>query len=202
MANTTDDEQPWMPEPVLADASVSTDISTTEAFAGHDGHANINRAPHDRISGVVFKRAANIRRVRYALGGDATEHATPSVAPEYQGTGKADVSWLFSEQPGSQEALLDGHTFRYLQDVELLPGASTEQSAHPERDTVLYIIAGEGRLLHRPSSGSPNLVRPLRPFDAVLIRGAELFGIANASDTESMRLLILALAPRDVAPRR
>jgi hypothetical protein len=202
MTGSSDDERPWMPEPVLADASSSADISSTGAFEGPEGRANVNRAPHDWVSGVAFKRAANVRRVRYTLRGEDVQHGAAPAVPEYQGTGMADVRWVFSEQPGSEEDLLAQHTFRYFQDVEFLPGASTEQRSFSEWDTVLYVIEGEGRLLHRPSAGSPNFVRPLRPFDAVLIRQRELFAIANASDTASLRLIILGLTSPETASRR
>ena len=137
MTGPTDDERPWMPEPVVADASASSDISSTGAFAGPEGRANINRAPHDWVSGVAFKRAANVRRVRYTLGGKDAEPSASPAMPDYQGAGEADVRWIFSEQPGSQENLLAQHTFRYFQDVEFLPGASTEQRAFSEWDTVI-----------------------------------------------------------------
>jgi hypothetical protein len=202
MTDMTDDERPWMPQPRVPDTSASTDISTTAAFAGPDGWANVNRAPHDRVSGVIFKRGANVRLVRYALGGEAVERATPAGVPEYTGTGEADVRWVFSEQSGSQENVLGAHAFRYFQDVELLPGAATEQSSSPEQDTLLYVISGEGRLLHRPSLGSPSFVRPLRPFDAVVIRSKEWFAIANVSDSAPLRLTILGLTPFQTAAGR
>ncbi len=200
MTDVTDDERTWMPDPVSAEGEGATDISTTSTFAGAEGWANVNRAPHDRVSGVIFKRAANIRRVRYTLSDSEVSCQTSDTGLECPGQGEADVSWIFSEQPGSEEGILAGHTFRYFQDVELLPGASTEQIEYAEWDAVLYVVAGEGRLLHRPSSGSPNIVRPLRSSDAALIRGGELFAIANASDTARLRLIILGLVP-SVAPR-
>jgi hypothetical protein len=201
MTGVTDDEQPWMPEPAPTDPAAAGDISSTIAFAGPAGRANINRAPQDRVSGVIYKRAANIRRVRYALVDVEAGNEEPVTAPEYQGAGEAYVRWVFSEQPGSEEALLDQHAFRYFQDVELLPGASTGERAHAGWDTVLYVIAGEGGLLHRPSTGSPNIARPLRPFDAVLIREQELFRITNGSDAAPLRLIILGLAPSGAARR-
>ena len=47
-----DREQPWEPSPIPA-----------EDFHQDDDWVNINRAPHDEVSGVIYKRAANIKRV-------------------------------------------------------------------------------------------------------------------------------------------
>ena len=172
-----DDEQPWMSEPIPA-----------ESFHDVDGRVNINRSPHDRVSGVVYKRAVNIKSVHYEPAEPAPEMPEP-----WRGQGSAVVRWLFSEQPGTEEGLLPARAFRYLQDVSLDPGASTGQKAHPGLDTVVYVMEGSGVLSHRPTAGSPVLVRPLRPGDAVLIEAAELYSIANVTSTSTLRLVVLGL---------
>ena len=107
-------ETPWEPEPIDA-----------ETF--HQGPwANINRAPYDQVSGVTFKRAPNIKRVRYSPADPAPEMPEP-----WQGSGDAVVHWLFSELPGTEEHLLEGATFAFLHDFTLAPGASTGQKANP-----------------------------------------------------------------------
>ena len=167
--------------------------------------ANINRAPHDRVSGVVYKRAAHIKAVRYDLA-TAPPHPTPCTRVEGNranepsgsspGQGNADIRWLFSEVAGTEEGLLRGRTFGYLQDLALEPGASTPETAQAERDTVIYVVAGRGELAHRPTTGSPRVVRPLRPGDAALIEAGELYSLSNAGIGPSMRLMILGLRVR------
>ncbi|MGC9399527.1 MAG: cupin domain-containing protein [Anaerolineae bacterium] len=166
-----DHERPWEPEPIPA-----------EAFDQGDGWVNINRAPYDEISGVIYKRAANVKRVAYT---------PPDQSTSRQGAGRAVVRWLFSEQPGTEEGLLAGATFTYLHDVTLDPTASTGMAAHAEQ-RILYVIAGDGMLHHRPNDGSPIVTRPLRPGDAALIRAGEHHRIANVSE-KVLRLLILGL---------
>lgn len=172
----TERDEVWEPDPLPA-----------ETFHADD-EININRAPHDRLSGVIFKRAMNIKRVRY----DPVEPA-PEMPDPWQGAGEAVVRWLLSEQPGTEEHLLAGRAFSFLQDVRLSPGASTGQRAHEAHDTVVYVIAGAGQLRHRPTEGSPVIVRPLRPGDLALIAGTELFSIANTSESEPLHLITLGL---------
>ncbi|MBN2005611.1 MAG: cupin domain-containing protein [Anaerolineae bacterium] len=169
------EDAPWEPEPIPA-----------EDFHAQ-GEININRAPYDQISGVTYKRAANIKRVRYA-----PLDAAPEMLEPWQGHGTAIVRWLFSERAGSAEQLLDGATFAFLHDVRLLPGASTGQRAHPGEIHVLYVIAGNGMLHHRPDDGSPVIARPLRPGDAVVVRSEELYCLSNP-ETEDLWLLVLGL---------
>ncbi len=169
-------EKPWEPAPLPAGQ-----------FHRPGRWANINRAPYDRLSGVIYKRAMNIKRVRYEPANPA-----PTMPAPWQGEGVAVVRWLFSEQPGTEEGLLDGTTFEFLHDTRLAPGASTGQHAHAGTDEVLYVIAGEGRLYHRPDESSPVVARPLRPGDAVLIRGGELHSVANTGEAE-LHLMILGL---------
>lgn len=174
-----DDERPWTPEPIPA-----------ETFTASEGQTNINRAPHDRVSGVVYKRAMATKRVSYTPLDPVPEMPAP-----WQGTGTSIVRWLFSEAPGTEEGLLVGRTFRLLQDIELLPGATTGQTAHPDRDTLIYVIEGEGMLTHHPSPGSPLLARPLRPGDAALIAGDEHYSLTNLHTDVSLRLILVGLTP-------
>jgi mannose-6-phosphate isomerase-like protein (cupin superfamily) len=159
-----------------------------EDFHRANADANINRAPYDRISGVLFKRAAHIKRVRYRPANPA-----PEMPPPWQGNGETTVRWLFSEEVGTAEGLLAGATFVFLHDTVLAPQAASGMQAHVEMDEVLYVIAGEGQLHHRPTAGSPVLARVLRPGDAVLIHAGELHRVENTSNTTELRLLVLGL---------
>ena len=171
-----DDEKLWEPDAIPA-----------ELFHAADGWVNINRAPYDELSGVIYKRSTAIKRVAYSP-------LTP--APEkpglWQGSGTATVRWLFSELPGTEEHLLEGATFAFLHDI-VLPGAtSTGQQAEACIVRVVSVISGEGMLYHRPTDGSPVFARPLRAGDAVLVRCGELVGFANeAADAAPLRLLVL-----------
>ncbi len=173
-----DQKQARLPKPVPA-----------ERFhpSGEDAGAwaNINRAPHDRVSGVVYKRAVNIASVRY--------EPFPFPGPLPKGEGAVDVRWLFSEHPGTEEDLLAGRPFSYLQDLTLSPGARTGEQAHSGLDMLIYVIEGGGDLLHRPTAGSPIFSRPLRPGDAALVAGGELYSVSNTHSRSSLRLMVLAL---------
>jgi len=171
-------EMPWEPEPIPA-----------ESFHNLDGWANINRAPYDQVSGVLYKRAAVIKRVRYEPADPAPEMPVP-----FQGNGAAVVRWLFSEQPGTEEHLLEGRSFAFLHDLTLEPGAATGMQAQAAQDTLLYILEGEGRLHHCPSPGSPVITRVLRPGDAVLIRAGEQHRVANIQEEAPLRLIVIGLA--------
>ncbi|MGC9520947.1 MAG: cupin domain-containing protein [Anaerolineae bacterium] len=173
----SDDEHPWEPEPI-----------DVEAFHSSEGWSNINRAPHDRVSGVVYKRGMAIKRVRYEPADPA-----PDMPDPWQGDGPTIIRWLFSEDPATAEHLLEGRRFSWLQDLELAPGATTGQKAHPGVDTIVYVIDGEGLLYHRPTAGSPIVTRPLRRNDAVLIEESELYSLANPSEGEPLRLIRLGL---------
>ncbi len=173
----TDDERSWEPEPISA-----------EEFHQPEAAANINRAPHDRAAGVVYKRALNTKRVIYSPLNPALDMPEP-----WHGAGSTIVRWLFSEQPGTLEGLLRDRVFRFMQDVELLPDASTGQTTQADIDIVLYITEGCGMLTHRSTPGSPVIARPLRPCDAALVEAGTLYGIANRSETVSLRLILLGL---------
>ncbi len=170
-------EHPWEPEPIPAERFHQPD----------EPWANINRAPYDEVSGVIFKRAAHIQRVRYTPADPA-----PEMPPAYQGSGEAVVRWLFSEQTGTEERLLAGATLAFLHDTTLAPEASTGMQAHPDTDELFYTLSGSGELRHRPTPGSPVIVRPLRPGDAALVRGGEYHSIANRG-AEPLRLLVIGL---------
>ncbi len=171
-----DPEQPWEPEPVEA-----------EAFHREGEHANINRAPYDAISGVIFKRAAHIARVRYTPADPA-----PDMPEPWQGSGSTVVRWLFSEQAGTEEGLLDGRCIEFVHDTRLDPGASTGMRAHPATDELFYVIAGAGQLYHRMSSGSPIIARALRPGDAALVRAGEYHAVANLG-ADILHLIVIGL---------
>lgn len=170
------DEAPWEPQPIAA-----------EAFH-KEPWANINRAPYDRTAGVTYKRAANIKRVRYEPA-----EVAPEMPESWQGHGPAVVRWLFSEQPGTEEHLLEGATFAFLHDFTLPPGSATGQKRNPGLDKIYYVVDGQGMLYHRPTDGSPVVARPLRPGDAALIRGDEYHSIANESAEDDVRLIVLGL---------
>jgi mannose-6-phosphate isomerase-like protein (cupin superfamily) len=169
--------------------------------------SNINYAPYDidapylNAAGVIYKRATHIKRVRY----------TPLIpAPEmpeaWQGQGEAIVRWLFSEYgpPSSlsdtQEGLVKDQALVFVHDTTLMPGAFSGMQAHPDTDEILYVIAGGGMLYHRPDDGSPITARPLRPGDAVLIRGRQYHSIANAHNPADapLRLMVIGLKSDDL----
>ena len=170
------DETPWEPKPIAA-----------ETFH-KETWANINRAPYDRLSGVTYKRAANIKRVRYEPA-----EAAPEMPEPWQGAGPAVVRWLFSEQAGTEEHLLEGTTFAFLHDLTLPPGSTTGQRRNPGLDKIYYVVDGQGMLYHRPTDGSPVTARPLRPGDAVLVRGDEYHNVANESAERDVRLIVVGL---------
>ncbi len=169
-------EKPWEPDPIPA-----------EDFHREGEHANINRAPYDRIGGVVYKRAAHIVRVRYSPADPA-----PDMPDPWKGTGHTDVRWLFSEQDGSEEKLLVGRTFEFMHDTFLDPGASTGMRAHPDSDEVFYVISGTGQLYHRMNTGSPIVSRALRAGDAALVYAGEYHAIANIGH-EPLHLIVIGL---------
>lgn len=174
-------EVPWKPEPIPA------------AIFHRDEPANINRAPYDEVSGVIFKRAANIKGVCYEPA-----EAAPEMPEPWQGHGPAVVRWLFSEQPGTAEGLLAGATFAFLHDLTLAPGATTGQKANPGIDKIYHVTSGQGMLYHRPTDGAPVIARPLRPGDAVLVHGDELHNIANETPVDDLRVIVLGLQRRSL----
>jgi hypothetical protein len=171
-------EAPWEPEPI-----------SDGAFHAAEGWININRAPLDRTSGVVFKRAMAIKRVRY----EPVDHA-PEMPEPWRGRGAGVVRWLFSEAAGMDEGLLPRHTFRFMQELRLPPGAMTGHRAHTGIEALFYVIEGEGMVYHRPTPGSPILSRPLRPGDAMLVTGDELYSVANTHAEALLRLMVVGLA--------
>jgi len=172
------DDHIWQPKP-MAEAD----------FYGDDGMARINRAPLDVVSGVVYKRAAATKSVTQAF-------CDPDTSQPWQGRGSAVVRWLFSEQPGTAEGLLTGRTFAFLQALVLAPGTSTAERALSGVDVLLVVVAGDGRLYHRPAAGSAIVTRPLREGDAVLVRAGELYSVSNEGEEGEMRSMVLGL--RDV----
>ncbi len=181
------DTSSWLPDPVPA-----------VRFHAASPRANINRAPHDRVSGVVYKRAAHIKTVRYDLVSESPQQMCLPLTPDEAGTGVSgrgtlNIRWLFSELEDLDEGLLKGRSFSYLQELNLAPGTATVEAAYSDLDTVLYVIEGYGELDHRPSAGSPMLVRPLRPGDAALIQANELYRIENRSSDAPVRLMMLGL---------
>ncbi len=171
------DDMPWEPAPIPA-----------EDFHGKSALSNINRAPYDAVSGVLLKRAASIKRVRYTPACPA-----PEAQPPWQGHGETIVRWLFSEEAGTAEGLLKDATFIFLHDTTLAPGAATGMQAHSEIHELLYVISGEGQLHHRPAPGSPVLARVLRPGDAALVHSGEYHRVENTSSEAELRLLVLGL---------
>jgi hypothetical protein len=169
------DDKPW--EPVEIPAS---------QFHLPDEWVNINRAPYDVISGVIYKQALNVKRVRYE-----PLDPVPDMPEPWQGCGAAVVRWLFSEQPGTEENLLSGAEFDTFLDIVLDPGASSGQMRHIGEARILYVISGEGLLYHRACVGCPVIARPLRVGDTVLIQDTEYYSIANHADETPFRLLLV-----------
>lgn len=163
-------DQPWEPDPIPA-----------EDFHQPGAWANINRAPYDQIAGVIYKRALNIKTVRYNKGQGAGGKEQATV-----------VRWLFSELPGTEEGLLADATFAFLHDVRVAPGAASEEQS-AEMDHIYYVIDGDGMLYHRPTPGSPVVARPLRPGDACLIRAGEYHHIENRSEEAALRWIVVGL---------
>lgn len=180
MSEEHDTAAPWEPAPIPA-----------EAFHRPGEWANINAAPYDEVSGVLYKRAANSKRVRYAPADPA-----PDMPPAWQGQGAAIVRWLFSEQPGTEEHLLEGATLEFLHDATLEPEAATGMQAHPKTLELFYVLSGDGELRHRPTPGSPVIVRALRPGDAALVRNGEYHSVANRSAEADLRLIVVGLRQR------
>ena len=168
---------PWEPNPI-----------PSEEFHRESAWSNINRAPHDEVSGVIYKRAAHIKRVRYQPAAPAPEMPAP-----FQGNGETVVRWLFSEQPGTEEGLLTNANFIYLHDCTLEPGAATGMQIYAE-SRLLYVIAGEGKLHHHPTTGSPVIVRPLRPGDAALVHAREYHRVCNESEENVLRLMVMGVS--------
>ncbi|MEA3309841.1 MAG: cupin domain-containing protein [Chloroflexota bacterium] len=177
MSKQTLQELPWEPSPL-----------PSEEFHQASKWSNINRAPHDEVSGVVYKRAAHIKQVRYQPAPSAPEMPEP-----FQGHGASVVRWLFSEQPGTAEGLLDDAKFSYLHASTLEPGAAEGMQAHVE-SRLLYVIAGSGELQHRSTTGSPILVRPLRTGDAALVHAGEYHRVCNLSEEAALRLLVVGIS--------
>ena len=138
------DDKPWEPPALPA-----------EKFHLPGQWTNINRAPHDVISGVIYKPAMHIKSVRYE-----PLDAAPDMPELWQGQGGAIVRWLFSEKPGTEESIMTGAEFLFLQDIVLDPGASGGQQRHAGENHLLYVIAGEGTLYHRACLGCPVVSRP------------------------------------------
>ncbi len=170
-----DNRAPWKPEPIPA-----------QEFHQSGEWANINRAPYDQVAGVIYKRAMNIKEVAHT-----PLNPGPDMPALWQGQGTAIVRWLFSEQRGTEEQLLEGATFLFLHDLQLLPKSSTGEIDHPTEIHILYIIAGYGMLYHRPTDG-PAIARPLRPGDAALIQQGENYSVKNDTDAD-IHLLVLGL---------
>ncbi len=164
-------DQPWEPAPIPA-----------EDFHQPGAWANINRAPYDQIAGVIYKRALNIKSVRYDKGQGAGGKEQATV-----------VRWLFSELVGTEEGLLADATFAFLHDVRVAPGATSGQPSAEAEDRIYYVVAGDGMLYHRPTPGSPTVARPLRPGDACLIRAGEYHHIENRLEEAALRLIVVGL---------
>ncbi|TFG71421.1 MAG: cupin domain-containing protein [Anaerolineales bacterium] len=169
------DEKPWEPPAIPA-----------EQFHLPDQWTNINRAPHDVISGVIYKPALNIKSVRYE-----PLDAAPDMPEMWQGQGGAIVRWLFSESPGTEERIMTGAEFLFLQDIMLDPAASGGQRRHPGEDHLLYVISGEGTLYHRACLGCPVVSRSLRVGDAALVQDGEFYNIENHLDDAPFRVLLV-----------
>ncbi len=169
------EDKPWEPPAVPA-----------EQFHIPDNWANINRAPYDVISGVIYKQALNIKRIRYE-----PLDAAPDMAEPWQGSGVAIVRWLFSESQDTEEKILSGAEFLFLQDISLDPGASSGQLRHSSEIRILYCISGEGTLHHRACLGCPAVARPLREGDAALIQSSEFYNIENNYKSQPLRLFVI-----------
>ena len=171
------DDKPWESPAIPA-----------EEFHRTDQWVNINRAPYDVISGVIYKPAAGIKHVRYApLDGNA------DLPAPWQGTGTAVVRWLFSESAGTEENLLPQAEFLYLHEIVLEPGAAGGQNHHPDEICVLTIISGEGTLYHCACVGCPVVARPLRAGDCALIQPSEYYSISNVEGCAPLRFIRLGL---------
>lgn len=173
-----DCEQPWEPAPLPA-----------SAFETETGWANINRSPYDRVSGVLYKPAMAIKAVRHEPLDSA-----PELPELWQGRGATVVRWLFSEEPGTEEGILQNRSFRALQTLQLAPDAATGRRHHPGRDTILLVLEGNGKLRHQPAAGAPVVQRPLRTGDAVLIDGDERYSLTSGPAAVGLKVLVLHLA--------
>ncbi|MDF1513928.1 MAG: cupin domain-containing protein [Anaerolineae bacterium] len=172
-----EDEKPWQSPPIPAGE-----------FHTPGKWTNINRAPYDIISGVLYKQAINSKCVEYQ-----PLDPTPDMPDPWKGSGKTSIRWLFSEMDGTEEHILNGTEFIALLDTKIKPNASSGHRRHTGEVHILYTISGQGTLYHRACSGCPVISRPLRTGDAAVVQGTELYSIENHDEHLDFRLLILKL---------
>jgi quercetin dioxygenase-like cupin family protein len=88
------------------------------------------------LGAAVNKKAEHMARVVYEPA-----HPNPAATGMWQGQGRDYATWIFSEEPGLNERLLESG-LELLMDVTLEAGASVGYHVHRRTEEIYYLLAG------------------------------------------------------------
>lgn len=163
--------------------SLSAGLDPTAYVAGSAFHVPGARVYAGALGQAVNKKAAHMAKVVY-------EPAHPNEKAEgmWRGQGRDFATWVFSEEPGLNERLLESG-LELIMDVTLEPGASVGYHVHRRTEEVYYLLAGSLTVATVVAEGEVH-TDTLQAGDAHLVRRGQ--GHSCEAGPEGARFVTIA----------
>lgn len=151
---------------------------------GDEFHNRIRRVYHGALDWAVNKKKEFMARVVYE-----PVHENQLYQDERRGSGKDFATWIFSEEPGTEEHLFESG-FELMIDARLEANASIGLHPHHHTEEIYYILEGSIRMTTVNAGGEQSLA-DLAAGDAHMVKiGQSHFGTAGP---QGVRFLAVAM---------
>jgi mannose-6-phosphate isomerase-like protein (cupin superfamily) len=95
-----------------------------------------NEPTYDGENGISFKKSEHIAEVAYT-----PSHWNPDAKEGLTGEGKTTGRWLYNEEPGKSEGILESD-IELIMDSQLEPNASIGLHKHIDTEEIYYLLTG------------------------------------------------------------
>ena len=163
---------------------MSGGVRWADGRAFHGGEGKIYDGP---LGWAVNKRSECMAHVVYEPA-----HENPSEQGLLRGAGKDFATWVFCEERGKAEGLLQSG-IELVIDARLEPGAAVGMHVHAETEELYYLLEGALEMTTRAPDGREH-EEALRPGDAHLVKRGQSHG--GVAGPQGARFLVVAARPR------
>jgi quercetin dioxygenase-like cupin family protein len=163
--------------------TLTAGIDPTTYVPGGDFHVPDAKVYAGILGTAVNKKAEHMAKVVYEPA-----HLNAKAEGMWRGQGKDFATWVFSEEPGLTEKLLESG-LELLMDVTLEPGASVGYHVHRRTEEVYYLLAGSLTVATVIGDGNVH-TETLQAGDAHLVRRGQ--GHSCEAGSEGARFITVA----------
>lgn len=151
---------------------------------GDEFHHHIRRVYSGELNWAANKKKEFMARVVYEPA-----HENQQYQDERRGSGKDFATWIFSEEPGTEENLFESG-FELMIDARLEANASLGLHSHHRTEEIYYILEGRIRMTTVSAQGEESHAE-LTAGDAHMVKiGQSHYGTAGP---EGVRFLAVAM---------